>query len=621
MAGGDAIMATPTAWQPVVSRIVDGTPVSAGITNQPVDALATRTEYLKEVVDSAFIGTALISHNQPLDSTTAVGMAVYLDGNGVWQPALAAVAYDTNGIPVGLAQEALCTGLVLSKDTATLGNIVLHGEVTFDSSLLSVVAGGVVSAGLYYLSALAPGFLTNSRPAVGVLCASISGQDAAGDYVVFVMPSPRNVLDDHIHYKVSIAALPAGTPNTPPSDISLGTWDSNAQAYDLVSPSTPGFVHTITAPNSSVEGWLPVSSSAFTGMVIPAGAVFGYNIQQDAALRSVWPPVPPGNVYIEVNGRGASPELVQVNEFGIWWMANGLGKAPWAVDYTGTSSSSSSSSGSPLNFAKRIDVWFTKMVFKTASNMVTSLAPADATVSVTCANNGLPATTGALKIGVNLQFSSSSDDLSYTSLKDFNPTNLAFTHGHTVSQVRSISPSITVSGAVGPDTNGYCQGPITLQFVDQTIDREGVVQLVALDNVIEQDVNNILYLDFPADRTSSIRGKISIGRADVVNYGTVNIYFWFLGLTTGTLPAFTFSYRVLPLPAGGSIDLSSLTESTPISLTLPAIITNNYVEVSTAIPEVGPASTIYFTLQRSAPDAYLGDVGLLQTRYTVTPVA
>lgn len=53
-----------------------------------------------------------------------------------------------------------------------------------------------------------------------------------------------------------------------------------------------GGVQGITSPDSSLDGWLPISVAPAT-IVVPFGAAFYYNIGQDASLQEVWPPKEP----------------------------------------------------------------------------------------------------------------------------------------------------------------------------------------------------------------------------------------------------------------------------------------------------------------------------------------
>ena len=516
----------------------------------------------------------------------------------------------------------------------SMGNIVLHGEVLFDSNLLTVIEGGEFEVGLYYLSSASEGKITASKPAVGVLVAAIVGQDADNNYRVFVMPHPRSALDEHVHYKISLSTDPAGTVIEAPGDTQSSGVDPDTNMCIFTSVSDPNFIHEFDGlPDPDLIGWLPANDTTFDGMIVPEGAKFGYNIQKDPRLRKVWPPVPPGNVYVEINGIGASPNMVKVNSFGIWWMDDCLGRAPWPVTYSNTPPGSSSSSAGCVIYDKRIDIWFTKMVFRTASNTVTSLEPLDETVKIVCAGTDTPASVGDLQIGVNLSFAEAEDDTGYIALKNFDATALRFTKGKIVSRVKSISNSIVVAGDAGPDDDGFYQGAVTLQYVDVTVDREGVVQLIALDNVTEESESNILYLGFPSDRDSSIRGKISIGKNAVVNTGNLKLYFWLLANQNGTLPPFKFSYRVLPRPATStSIQTLPISDSSPATLSFPgaAIASNGdyvYVELATStISSIGPGSVIFFTLTRNpvtdqVNDTYNGTVGLIQVRYSITPIS
>jgi hypothetical protein len=311
--------------------------------------------YLKSLIDSLEAGKALILSDQTLASGLVVSMPVYLDDSGVWQAAKLELANNANSTLAELTSKAYVTGMVYELDSALTGKIVISGEVTLTSSILNIVDGAYAN-GLYYLSTTA-GHITASFSTVPVRVCLINGPDSDNNYRVFLMPDSRAHIDTHGHYYVQLYDQPAGDPNCVPCKAGFMWGDLEEDG------PYPGVVHVVDNPNSSLPGWLPITDPIFADMAIPAGAKFGYNINQDDDLKAIWPPLPTNHVYATVDGVGETGNKIIVNEDGIWWMDDTYGNAPWPVNLPcieSSSSSSSSSSNCPI-WEIRIELWFNKV--------------------------------------------------------------------------------------------------------------------------------------------------------------------------------------------------------------------------------------------------------------------
>lgn len=332
-----------SAFPSRIKHIQDGEPVNAGVASRPDRELEARSNYLRQRLDAAELGRAIVDSDVSLAADVLVGEAVYYNAaNARYERALAAVENDAESGTLVPKASADVRGVVLAKVNATLGHVVLAGRVTLD---ISDAVSGDVEAGHYYLSAASPGKLTRQRPPVSV---SVLYSNGAGD--VFVQPHQRDFLEDHIHYKFELEWQPAGT-----------VWPREDEPQ------------TIEDADSSLPGWLPADDASFNERA-PAGAAYGYNLAAHPALEAVWPPIPLEAVsldwhrqltWVGLNGDENTPELfvgagltgiplgadglVQITNDGIWWMSNALHATPWPADFdnrTGSDSSSVVSSSS-----------------------------------------------------------------------------------------------------------------------------------------------------------------------------------------------------------------------------------------------------------------------------------
>ncbi len=266
--------------------------------------------------------------------------------------------------------------MVQAKQNSTVGDVLLAGKAAVD---LAQTVTDATASGRYYLSAQTAGQMAKQRPAMGqpVLF-------NYGDGSVFVQASLHDFIEDHVHFQFTLTCLPAGE-TTPPED-----------AGD----------HVVTAADDALPGWLPADDAVFAGLA-PAGAVWGYNLSQHAALRAVWPPQPmTAATLIWDTGSGGTvvpATLAVCNRDGIWWLSDCFGEVPWPVDLnTVTSSSlsdsSSSGEGPPCGFPSpmQLTLWFTQMLFGTDQTSVTSLTSANTDRLAFRNCLGDPATTGDL---------------------------------------------------------------------------------------------------------------------------------------------------------------------------------------------------------------------------------
>jgi len=356
-------------------QIQKGEDVKPQVANRPAYDISADVQYLKARLDTVQAGQALVLTAQTLGTDAPVGTPVYMDADGLWQPAQAEVAATATSTIFELTDRAYVQGMVSARATAGVayvGDITIYGAFTADATILNVIQG-VYAAGLYYLTSLLPGYVTASKGAVPVRVCLINGPDSDGNYQVLVTPDVRETPQGHGHYRIPLTATPAGVSGCVPVKDAVIDWGDMEPDGPY-----PGVVHSIIVPDSALPGWLPVDDAVFDNKEVPSGAKFGYNMAQDSQLTGLWPPMPLSQVYFEIDGLGAG-DLVEVNSDGIWWMDNTYGHAPWNVNIQpcGSSSLSSSLSSTIPDTTPTIIMWFTRPVFGSVYSNLQNIARAE----------------------------------------------------------------------------------------------------------------------------------------------------------------------------------------------------------------------------------------------------
>ena len=613
---------TPTPWEPVLNPIANGENVDANVTNREPGQLAQRTQYLKDVLDSIAAGEALYARDVALETATKVGHAVYWDAATLeYKRALAAVTFSQVAGGFVVSDSSYIAGIVVNKATADRGDILLSGRIRDFDFTNAIGSSGATpaEAGPYFLSANEPGEYTKQQPPCGIYVGFLQGDSDA-----IITPTPRDVLEQHVHYAFDLVASPAGTVECP----LRGT----PYAFIDVDPNLPG--------------WLPANDPSFLGLA-PPGAEFGYNLAQHPELARLWPPLPVVNAYLEMDGIGVSPHQFLIDNTTIWWFTNCYGKAPWPTeprpcDLSSSSlsslpsSSSSSSSGFECDsgptlesagyvynnpFKRRLKLYFTKMVFKTNNTVVTSLkALPGSPIIVTSCDGKTPASTGDLCLDVDLALSVTPNAPGYKVLKTV--SGHTFTQGPVVEGIKAGTDIVIVPtpGESEIDVDGYVKGKMTLNaLLPGSSLQEGQVSLVSLSGALEDQLNGVFFLTLPATKSTSITGRIILPTSGPVVNPQMQLFFWLLGRANGTLPPLQLSYKRLSRPNGcTNVPLPS-SNTALTDLTGCTISANNYVEESSDLFAVANGDEIIFTLTRPAPDAYAGNVGILKIGYQLTP--
>jgi len=297
-------------FTPTVRVIVNGEAVDAAVTNGPIADLTQRTDWLKEQINALVAGGQLVLRAQACLSGVLPGMPVYFDDTtNTFKPALA----DISTVDLNRASATSYWQGVAFNTAGTVTDVCLGGVLPLTAlQWAAIFEDGIVTYGDIFLSEITAGKITVSPGDLGVYIGHLRS-----DNTLLVRLGSVGSFLEHVHYQRFLVGAPAGT---------------------VVDPAFNA-IQVVTTPNAALQGWLPATPTYFAGYVvgvqIPTGAKFGYNIQNtaEADLREVFPVVPVDNAQLAQSGVIISTDTVVLNNYGIWWMDDTYGNAPWPVDY------------------------------------------------------------------------------------------------------------------------------------------------------------------------------------------------------------------------------------------------------------------------------------------------
>lgn len=586
------------AYTPDIPYVQDGEAVAAAVANRPTRTLAGNDQYLKDRLDGAALGEALVAFNRTLDPALRVGQpAAYDPVAARFTPALAELVVDTASGALVPSARSQAVGLLVNKASATLGDLLVAGVYPVD---LTASAGAGAAPGLYYLSSSTPGGLTRQKPPVA---APVLFYDGASAYFSATL---RDGTEAHSHYSFALTCAPAGN--------------------NVVTSMR----HTIPAPDPTLPGWLPAGHATFGGRA-PHGAVWGYNIAKDAGLSSIWPPVPLGSLNLwwdKGDGSELGAQLVRggsdpsdiaglwyADATTLWWLSDCDGDVPWPVAYDASSPppplpTTTVPPTCPRPTAMRLVASFTEMLFATDKSVVTSLQPAPGSpITVSGCTTGTAAQTGALQLGLNLAFLVGAGPVAGASVfKQLSGTT--FEPGNVVEKLVA-GANVTLTPTIG--TASAAQGTVTIDVATDLAGRELSPTVVSLGEAKERTLNGLLYLGFPANRASSIRLRFDVPSAGLPASPQLAVRLLVHGTATGTLPATTMSYRAVPRPGAGLAVTPPSSDTTVACNTNVSIATGQYVECQSAAFNVNPGDTVFVSFNRGTADGYGGEVGVIRS--------
>jgi hypothetical protein len=617
-------------WLNNIKHVAPGEPVQAGVVGRPDRALVDRTNYLKDRLDAAELGRAIVDSDATIAPDVLPGQPVYWSVQAQrYERALAAVESDPVTQQLVVQASSDCLGICVKKKGETLGDIVLRGLVQLPE--LTNAVTGSITAGRYYLSTVEPGKLVKQRPPVAVSVCYVQGpKDNCSDAPwVVVMPQVRDFLEDHIHYRFDLVCRPAGV-HDPDAAALAGT-------------------HTITDPDAALEGWLPADHVVFQGRA-PAGAKFGYNFSQHVALDRVWPPQPVQAVAVlwdkGIDRVGATEIPLGPNGLciadinGIWWLSDCYGDVPWPATLstvpTSVSEAQSLEAVCPRDDdAMRVSVVYLRAVYGNDRSVVTSLQPAENSPITVLNCDGLPGRTGDLELGLNLQFLvDPAEAIGAQAFKEITP-EFKFKRGWVTEGLRGGGGPITVTGtrtralteaektALGlpsNDTSTIKQGIVTIGYNDQFVDREISPQIIRLSDAVERLYKDIPYLGFPEAQNALVRVRMNVPAANLGETMTMKMRVQLFGRINAVLPALTMTYRIIPRSAQAVATVNAgatLPDTdTALTFTVPGTSLNadKAIELESATFSVQEGDTVLVTLSRDgAEDSYAGEIGILRT--------
>jgi hypothetical protein len=571
-------MATP--WIDLVPSIVDGTPVNAATTNIPITILAERTQSLREEVTALEAGALLLYQNATIQAGVTVGMVVFEDTDGVFKPALSRLGDQVAG--VSAANSAYPFGVVLTLTSSTNGAVVMFGRI--DTTLISesqwaaVIDGGVWAAGQYFLSAINPG---NISTVPGPLAIYIGQALPDGSFLAKVSAP---VFGLHDHYEFALSGNPAGTPNTP----------------------STGNPQTIPSPDASQRGWLPVSS--FTAGWVPAGAKFGYNMTyaSDAGMLAAFPPVPLGGSTFTQGGAVLDASKIVVNQFGIWWMDNSYGNAPWPVDWNSS------------HVATNVYAWWTRILGAASGGVVQSItnAPGTALTLNFTGPGGQPASDGPLQVGVTTILSGASDtDTGPLGLKSV--TGGTYTRGPVASRLLP-GPGITLSSTNGSPLTGF-YGDVTVATASSDA-LQGNADTVALNNANYRQINDMTMIALQTGRNQNPVFSFNLSRLAAPT-NNLTFFLWLYSDATGTIPSsVVVQYKIIPATPTNTALPTGWTTMT--ALTGGSLISGQAREFAIApiVANVAAGSLVMLQVTRNAAssDGFSGNIYLVRVGYELS---
>lgn len=424
----------PPPWVTLLDLIRNGEGVSAEVTNRPITELGQRTDYLKALLDMLSLGRAIFDIDMAMSPSVLEGQAVYWDSaNQEYAQALAQLSYNAEGVYGGNADSAYVVGICASKSAQTRGTVLFSGSAEGIDFSNAIEGGGALGSGPYFLSATEPGKMTRNRPAVGIYV--MFGQGVSG---AIVAPSPREVLEDHIHYRL---------------------------------PLTYGNI----VDGSGGVGWTDV----FNVSLAPVGARFRYMVEEDPPVYSLFPFYPPSSVYFEIDGIGANEKVI-IDLNGIWWVDTGH---------------------EPDEYGNLV-VYYAKAALSTSNMLVRTLQAWTMDSPLKVVNcRGEAATAGDLYLQLNLQFQQTTENTpGWLVFKELT-TSQQFKRGPVVQRVRSTSQeiSITINGTNGYDWgDGFLSGDLLLTYNSPTsVSRSLDPTLTELYGALQEDYQGIPYVSLP----------------------------------------------------------------------------------------------------------------------------
>lgn len=585
------------SWTNPVEYVRPGEAVSAGVITRPDRQISDRLNAVRNRVVAQ--QGRLVLFEQRVEASVAVGEAVYFDSDtGVFRGALAVTqVVDGRILPAASAE---VEGIVIKKSSSTVADILLSG---LDQVVLRDEAGSTTpEAGVYYLSGTVAGRLTLTPPSTPIRVARYSS--SLGTLVKVDQPSS---FDQHRHYEHQL-------------------YGSAAAVEEVYIEDGVTKVRLLSA-NSDLPGWLPASDPIFDGNA-PAGAVFGYNLSQDSALKALWPPAPVDAASVTVFsdeqdgfGRELPRELITFDRNGIWLKTRQVSQLPWEVltPLVGPSSSSSAGSfGDGVGTQKKAVIYFHRSRYAADRTAVTTLRPASSEGPIRIVNcEGDDAVTGDLLLEYDPDAEVvSNSDLSAIAVKEFirggtlkrGPVAVGLIPGDETIILESDDSRPLVESEPLGDRIYY--GLVRVRAAIEASERLIPPQIVSLNGVQQRYADDMLLSLGLKENTSLTLKFVLPGPVGFPTNARASLRLWLVGGVATPVPPLTIITRRLPRVTSESplpVSDESLTFESPGILAV-----DHYVEVDTTDSiEVAAGDVVTIRISREADDGYDAELQLV----------
>jgi hypothetical protein len=550
-------MAPP--WITQIELIANGEPVSAETPNRPLGQLTQRTDFLKALVDVITLGGATIDLNAALDIAVEEGFAVYWNHTTqCYAPALAALDYDNSGLYGGIADSAYVVGVCVSKAAPTRGTIMLSGLA--DDVEFSVALDGDLVPGPYWLSATDPGHMVKQRPPVGIYCMFGQGPSGSTGGAAIIQPSPREVLEDHIHFVFTLE-----------------------------------YGNTVGDP-----GW----TNVYDADLAPVNTRFRYTVEDDARLNDIFPFVPPELAYVEIDGIGNTDKiLIDLN--GIWWLDDSFDPDDYAMF--------------KIYYAKP-----TAKTDNSIVTSVQPWTPDGALRVVDCYGEDSTTGDLKIKLELVLEQENEDTPgyLVLKELTDTGQF-MRGPVAESIRSV-SPEISVLIDGGNGvTDEDGNKAGKLLLRFNNpEGTSQEGMPSLTTLFGAEQADASGIPYVALPPENyASSVGYKFDLNTSGLAGMYDFVFVCWVYAESTGVLPSLTVDWTVVKAPATNANNLATpgdvITGSGTLLYSQSNVVAQDYLNAIFSGIEVGPGDQVHIRISRQDA-SYPGHVGFLKTMYMIT---
>ena len=245
-------MTSPSPWQSAVPLTQDGDPVNAQTANAPINVLAENTAALKVALEGLQSGEKLTLFNAPLAEGVNEGEIVYLNTtNAHFDKALPVYeSLETTNGRLLPSEKAIVWGSVVTKSSATLGNIVTSGVATMSNAgLINLFGTATPDFGVYYLDPTQAGKVISDPPATLMIRAV---QYIGADQVRIFQPDFEPETHSHRTYTLDTGEwLPAGS--FPSEIVPVGA----TFGYDFTTPgSISQLLGEVLQPSAGEPEWV-----------------------------------------------------------------------------------------------------------------------------------------------------------------------------------------------------------------------------------------------------------------------------------------------------------------------------------------------------------------------------